>query len=281
MRKIQAKTVTEVVSRLFRQANFELGDDVLDALKRARRDEASPRGREVIDEILKNARVATDETLPLCQDSGMAVVFLELGQEVSVVGGDLYDAIDEGVRRAYNEGYLRKSVVRQPFSARANTGDNTPAVIHTDIVPGDRLKITVMPKGAGAENFTRLAMLLPGSGHEGIIDFVVGTVEEAWSNPCPPVIVGVGIGGTAEKALLLAKRALLRGVGEPSPDAETADLERGILTRVNALGIGPMGYGGTVTALAVHAEVFPTHIASLPVAVNLQCHSARHRQATI
>jgi fumarate hydratase subunit alpha len=281
MRKIQAKTVTEVVSRLFRQANFELGDDVLDALKRARRDEASPRGREVIDEILKNARVATDETLPLCQDSGMAVVFLELGQEVSVVGGDLYDAIDEGVRRAYNEGYLRKSVVRQPFSARANTGDNTPAVIHTDIVPVDRLKITVMPKGAGAENFTRLAMLLPGSGHEGIIDFVVGTVEEAWSNPCPPVIVGVGIGGTAEKALLLAKRALLRGVGEPSPDAETADLERGILTRVNALGIGPMGYGGTVTALAVHAEVFPTHIASLPVAVNLQCHSARHRQATI
>jgi fumarate hydratase subunit alpha len=281
MRKIQAKTVTEVVSRLFQQANFELGDDVLDALEKARRDEVSPRGREVIDEILKNARVATDETLPLCQDSGMAVVFLDLGQEVSVVGGDLYDAVDEGVRQAYNEGYLRKSVVSQPFSARPNTGDNTPAVVHADIVPGDRLRVTVMPKGAGAENFTRLAMLLPAAGREGIVDFVVGTVEEAWSNPCPPVIVGVGIGGTAEKALLLAKRTLLRRVGEPSPDAETADLEREILARVNALGIGPMGYGGSVTALAVHAEVFPAHIASLPVAVNLQCHSARHRQATI
>lgn len=211
----------------------------------------------------------------------MAVVFLELGQEVHIVGGDLYAAVNEGVRRAYDAGYLRKSVVRQPVSARINTGDNTPAIIYTDIVPGDKLKIVAMPKGAGSENMTRLAMLLPAGGRQGIIEFVASTVDEAWSNPCPPIVVGVGIGGTAEKALMLAKRALLRKVGEPSPDAEVADLEREILLKVNSLGIGPMGYGGRITALTVHVECFPTHIASLPVAVNLQCHSARHKEATL
>lgn len=281
MRDIEAGTVTEAVSRLFQQANFELGEDVLAALRQAQHDEESPRGREVIDKILENADIAANERIPLCQDCGVAVVFLELGQGVRIVGGDLYTAVNEGVRRAYDEGYLRKSVVCQPFSARINTGDNTPAIIYTDVVPGDRLKITVMPKGAGAENMTRLVMLLPASGRQGIIEFVVNAVDEAWSNPCPPIIVGVGIGGTAEKALMLAKRALLRKVGEPSPDAEIADLEREILLKVNNLGIGPMGYGGCITALAVHAECFPTHIASLPVAVNLQCHSARHKEATL
>jgi len=281
MRDIEASTITEAVSRLFQEANFYLGEDVSAALKQARQDEESPLGREVIDRILENADIAANERIPLCQDCGVAVVFLELGQEVRIIGGDLYDAVNEGVRRAYDEGYLRKSVARQPFSARVNTGDNTPAVIYTDVVPGDKLKITVMPKGAGAENLTRLAMLLPASGRQGIIEFVVSTVDEAWSNPCPPIIIGVGIGGTAEKALMLAKRALLRKVGEPSPDAEIADLEREILLKVNSLGIGPMGYGGRITALAVHVECFPAHTASLPVAANLQCHSARHKEAVL
>jgi len=278
MREIKAGDVTEAVAKLLIQANYELGEDILNALKKARREEESPAGREVIDTILKNADIARSEKIPLCQDCGTAVVFLEPGQDVHITGGDLYAAVNEGVRQAYDEGYLRKSVVARPFSDRANTGDNTPAVIHTDIVPGDRLKITVLPKGGGAENMARLGMLLPSAGRRGVVEFVVNAVEEAWSKPCPPLIIGVGIGGTAEKAVSMAKHALLRRVGEPSPDAETAELEKEILEKVNKLGIGPMGYGGRVTALAVHAESFPTHITSLPVAVNLQCHSARHRE---
>jgi fumarate hydratase subunit alpha len=266
---------------LFQQANYELGDDVLAVLRQALKDEESPAGREVIARILDNATVAARDSLPLCQDCGVAVVFLELGQEVHITGGNLYDAVNSGVRRAYDEGYLRKSMVQHPFSERKNTGDNTPAIIYTDIVPGDRLKIAVMPKGGGAENMTRLAMLTPAQGRPGVIDFVAEAVDRAGSNPCPPVIVGVGIGGTAEKAMLLAKRALLRRVGEPSPEAESAELEREILQKVNGLGIGPMGYGGRITALAVHVESFPAHIASLPVAVNLQCHSARHQEAVL
>jgi fumarate hydratase subunit alpha len=281
MREIKSSTVTEAVSSLFKQANYELGEDVLAALKKARQEEESPLGREIIDTILQNAGIAAGEQVPLCQDCGAAVVFLELGQDVHVVGGDLYAAVNEGVRRAYDEGYLRKSMVVRPFTARTNTGDNTPAVIHTDITPGDKLKIIVMPKGAGAENMTRLAMLPPASGRGGVIEFVVTAVDMAWSNPCPPVIVGVGIGGTSEKTLLLAKQALLRRVGEPSPDAEIAELEREILRKVNNLGIGPMGYGGRITALAVHVESFPAHIGSLPVAVNLQCHSARHKEVIL
>jgi fumarate hydratase subunit alpha len=209
------------------------------------------------------------------------VVFLELGQEVHIAGGDLYPAINEGVRQGCNEDYLRQSMVHHPFSARINTQDNTPAIIYTDIVPGDKLKISVMPKGGGAENMSRLAMLSPAQGRQGIIDFVVNTVDEAGSNPCPPVIIGVGIGGTAEKTLMLAKKALLRKVGQPHPDGEVAELEKEILQRVNKLGIGPMGYGGRITALAVHAEVSPAHIASLPAAVNLQCWCARHKEAII
>jgi fumarate hydratase subunit alpha len=211
----------------------------------------------------------------------MAVVFLELGQEAHIVGGDLYEAVQEGTRRAYAEGYLRKSVVDRPFSARTNTGDNTPAVIHTTIVPGDKLKIIALSKGFGSENMSRLAMLTPAEGRRGVVDFVVKCVGDAGANPCPPVIVGVGIGGTAEKCMLIAKEALLRRVGDPHPDSEIAELETEILKRVNELGIGAMGYGGRITALAVHVEVFPTHIAALPVAVNLQCHSVRHREAVL
>jgi fumarate hydratase subunit alpha len=278
MREIKAADITKAVADLFQQANYGLGNDVVAALKKARKAEESPAGRRALDAILENARIAAADKIPLCQDCGSAVVFLEIGQNVLVVKGDLDDAVNAGVRRAYTEGYLRKSMVEHPFSGRKNTGDNTPAVIHTDIVPGDKLKISVLPKGGGAENMARLGMLLPSAGKKGVVDFVVKAVEEAWSNPCPPVIVGVGIGGTAEKAMLMAKHALLRRVGEPSPDKETATLEREILKKVNDLGIGPMGYGGRITALAVHAESFPAHITALPVAVNLQCHSARRRE---
>ena len=281
MRDIDCQKISETVSTLFQEACLYLPEDVLAAIKRAREKEESPVARDVLDKILENSEIASAEKIPLCQDTGLAVVLLELGQEVHITGGDLYSAIDEGVRQGYSRGYLRKSTVSQPFSARVNITDNAPAIIHTDIVPGDRLKITVMPKGAGSENMTRLAMLPPAQGRQGVIDFVVNAVDEAGSNPCPPVIVGVGIGGTAEQTLLLAKKALLRTIGMPNPDAETAELEKEILQRVNNLGIGPVGYGGRTTALAVHIEVFPAHIASLPVAVNLQCHSARHKEAVL
>jgi fumarate hydratase subunit alpha len=281
MRTIKIGAVTDAIANLFKEANYILGDDVLIALKKARREEESPAGREALDAIIENARVAADEKIPLCQDCGTAIVFLEIGQDVHIEGGDLYTAVNESVRRAYKASYLRKSMVDRPFSSRENTGDNTPAVIHTDIVPGDKLKIIVLPKGGGAENMAKLGLLLPASGKKGIIEFVVNAVNEAWSNPCPPVIIGVGIGGTAEKAMMLAKHALTRKVGQPSPDKETAALEKEILHKVNELGIGPMGYGGRITALAVHVETFPAHITALPVAVNLQCHSARHREVVL
>lgn len=281
MREISVTDIANTMARLCQEANFDLGADVLDSLKRARDKEESPLGRQVLDQILENDSIATNENIPICQDCGTAVVFLEVGQDAHIIGGDLYTAVEEGVRQGYKEGYLRKSIVGQPFSARVNTKDNTPAVIHLDMVPGNRLKIIVMPKGGGSENMSRLAMLTPAKGRQGVIDFVVNSVAEAGSNPCPPVIVGVGIGGTADKAMILAKKALLRRVGEPNPDPEIAELEREILERVNGLGIGPQGFGGRTTALAVHAEVFPTHIAMLPVAVNLQCHAARHKEAVL
>jgi len=278
MREIEANAITQAVAQLFQQANFELGEDVVAALKQAQQAEEFSLGKEVLSQLLENARIAKQERLPLCQDCGIAVVFLELGQETHITGGDLYTAVGEGVRQGYSQGYLRKSIVSQPFSARINTEDNTPPVIHTEIVPGDRVKIIVMPKGGGAENMSRLAMLKPGDGREGIINFVVRTVDEAGGNPCPPLTVGLGIGGTLEKAMLLAKKALLRPVARLNPDIEIAELEKEILARINALGIGPLGFGGRITALAVHAEVMPAHIASLPVAVNLQCHSVRHKE---
>lgn len=281
MREIEVGHVTETVARLFEHACHYLPEDVLAALKKARREEESPVCRDVYDRLLENAEMAGKEQIPLCQDTGVAVVMLELGQEVHIAGGDLYTAVNEGVRQGYDRGYLRKSMVSRPFSARANTKDNTPAVIYTDVVPGDRLKINVLPKGGGSENMSRLTVLSPSQGRQGIIDFVVNRVEESGSNPCPPVIVGVGIGGTTDKTMMLAKKALLRRVGELNADPEIAELEQDILKRVNGLGIGAMGYGGTITALAVHAEVFPAHIASLPVAVNMQCWCARHEEATL
>lgn len=281
MREIKVSDVTETIARLFEHSCHYLPEDVLAALKKAREEEESPVCRDVYDRMLEDAEIAGKEQIPLCQDTGVAIVFLELGQEVHITGGDLYAAVNEGVRRGYDRGYLRKSVVRQPFSARVNTKDNTPAIIYTDIVPGEKLKIIAKPKGGGSENMTRLTVLTPAKGRQGVIDYVVNRVDESGSNPCPPVIVGVGIGGTAERTMMMAKKALLRKVGQPNPDAEVAELEKEILDRVNKLGIGAMGYGGRITALAVHAEVFPCHIASLPVAVNLQCWCARHEEAIL
>ena len=281
MKDIDAKDITKVVTQLFLNANYYLTDDVLEALNKAKDTEESTVGKEVLTQIIKNADIAAKEQIALCQDCGTAVVFLELGQDVHIIGCDLVTAINEGVRQAYTKGYLRKSIVVQPFSSRVNTKDNTPAIIYTDIVPGDKLKIIVMPKGGGAENMSRLAMLTPSAGRQGIIDNVVKAVEEAGSNPCPPIIVGVGIGGTAEKTMILAKKALLRKIGEHNTDPEVTELEKVLLQKVNALGIGPMGYGGRTTALAVNVEVFPAHIASMPLAINISCHSSRHKEAII
>lgn len=281
MREINAADITEAVARMCQDANFNLGEDVRSALSRARETDKSEVARQVLDQLLKNADIAAAEHIPLCQDTGLAVIFMDLGQDVHVVGGGLYDAIEQGVRKGYEEGYLRKSVVNQPFSARVNTKDNTPAVIHTRIVPGDKLKITVAPKGGGSENMSRVTVLKPSQGRQGVIDYVVQVVAEAGSNPCPPLIVGVGIGGTIEQTALLAKRSLLREVGKSNPDAEVAELEKDLLKRINASGVGPQGFGGSTTALAVHVETFPAHIASMPVAVNIQCHSARHKEAIL
>jgi fumarate hydratase subunit alpha len=281
MREVKSVEISEAVSRMIQEANYKLGDDTLAALKAARKLESSPLGREALDIIIENASIAKQDNIPLCQDCGTAIVFLEIGQDVHITGGNLEDAVNEGVRQGYKEGYLRKSIVAHPFSDRKNTGDNTPAVIHTKIIPGDKIKISVMSKGSGAENKSKVAMLKPGEGSEGIIKTVLKTVEEADGSPCPPLIIGLGIGGTLEKAAVMAKEALLRETGKPSPDPETTKLERDVLERVNALGIGPLGFGGTITALAVHAETMPTHIASLPVAVNIQCHSVRHRETVV
>ena len=281
MREIAAEDITKTVARLCKESNFFLGEDVLSALKKARKEEESPTAINVLDQIIENADIATKEEMPLCQDCGLAIIFIELGQDAHIKGGDLYEAINEGVRKGYSEGYLRKSVVKQPFSARMNTKDNTPAIIHTEIVKGDKLKITVAPKGGGSENMSRFTVFKPAQGRPAVVDFVVKAVEEAGSNPCPPTIIGVGIGGSAEKAMYLAKKSLLRKVGEPSKDKEVAELEKELLQRINATGVGPGGVGGRITSLAVHVETHPAHIASMPVAVNIQCHSARHKEAVL
>jgi fumarate hydratase subunit alpha len=281
VREIHVGRIQETVRDLCIRACCELPPDVLAALEDARRREESPLGRELLGQVLENAAVASRENMPLCQDTGLAVVFVVLGQGVRLVGGDLQGAVDEGVRRGYAEGYLRKSVVRDPIFARGNTGDNTPASVYVEVVPGDDLRIVVLPKGAGSENMGALKMLVPADGPDGIRKFVVETVERAGPNPCPPIIVGVGVGGMMERATLLAKKALLRTVGAPNPDPAVADLERAILSDINSLGIGPQGLGGRVTALAVHIETWPTHIAAMPVAVNLQCWAARHAEAVL
>jgi len=282
MREIETKEITMTVSRLLQEACYQLPDDVIAAWRRAREVEESPDGCQVFDKLLENAELSVKEGIPLVQDTGIGLVFLELGQDAHIVGGDLYNAVNEGVRQGYDEGYLRKSIVYQPFSDRINTGDNTPATIYTDIVSGDRLRIIALPQCNGGEMKSRLTMLFPASGRQGIIDFVVETVDEAGSYACIPWVVGVGIGGsTVEKVAMMAKRSLLRKVGEPNPDAETAELERELLQKINNLGIGPMGYGGRITALAVHAEVSPTHMAGLPVVVNLQCVCIRRKEAIL
>ncbi|HQJ51641.1 MAG TPA: fumarate hydratase [Anaerolineae bacterium] len=278
VREVSCEAVTTAVTDLFIEANYHLPPDVLQAIERARASEESPVGREVLGQILENA---TQGEYPLCQDTGLAVVFVELGQDVHIAGSDLNECIAEGVRRAYRDGYLRKSAVARPYSARVNTGDNTPPIVHYKLVPGDRIKLTVLPKGGGAENMSYLRMMLPAAGRQGIIDWVTEVVDQSGANPCPPVIVGVGIGGTSDQAMLLAKEALLRPVGQPSPVAEDAELEAELLEHINRLGIGPAGLGGRVTALAVHVLSQPCHIASMPVAVNLQCHSARRKEAVI
>jgi len=281
LREIKAKDITETVAQLCQRANFELDEDVLAALKQAQQSELSPLGKEILHQLIENARVAEAKSLPLCQDCGSTVIFLEVGQDTHVVGGELEAAVSQGVSQGYTQGYLRKSMVSQPFSERKNTKDNTPPIVHTEIVPGDHIRIICLPKGAGSENMSRLAMLRPGDGREGIIDFVVRAVDEAGASPCPPLIIGLGIGATSEGAMLLAKKALLRPIGQPNPEPEIAALEKELLSRVNDLGIGPMGVGGITTALAVHAEARPTHIACLPVAINLQCSCSRHKEARL
>jgi fumarate hydratase subunit alpha len=279
MREVQASEITRAVKDLFIDANCNLGEDVLAAFDRGIATDESPVAREVLRELKANARIARDEQSPICQDTGLAVLFVEVGQEVHVVGGDLKTAINEGVKKGYGEGYLRKSACH-PFT-RANTKDNTPAVIHFDIVSGDKVRIVAVPKGGGAENMSRVDMLSPSAGLEGIKDFIVKRIEASGSNPCPPTVVGVGIGGTFERSALLAKKALTRKIGERNADPELAKVEVEVLERINKLGIGPMGYGGNTTSLDVFFEVEPCHIASLPVAVNVQCHATRHKEAVI
>lgn len=282
MREINYNEIVEVVKNLCMDANYNLPEDVLDTIKKARETEESPTGKAILDEIIENNRIAREEKLGICQDTGFAVFFVELGQEVHIVGGDYQEAINEGVRQGYKEGYLRKSIVDDPVLSRVNTKDNTPAIIHTDIVPGDKMKITICPKGGGAENMSEVRMLTAAHGIEGVKDFVIERVKKSGGNPCPPIIVGVGIGGTFEKCAMLAKKALLREpLGAPNPDERFAAVEKELLERINNLGIGPMGLGGRTTALAVHIETHPCHIATMPAAVNINCHAARHKSAVI
>jgi len=264
MREVNVNTITKTVKELCMDANYNLPLDVKEALEDAVSKETSPLGKDILQDILKNAEIARRDQVPICQDTGFTVVFLELGQDVRIVGGELNEAINEGVRRGYTDGYLRKSIVDDPYMVRKNTGDNTPAIIHTTIVPGDKVKIIIAPKGGGSENMSALAMLKPSDGIEGIKKFVLDSVDKAGSNPCPPIIVGVGVGGTIEKTTLIAKKALLRTVGEHNSNPEVAKLEKELLEEINKLGIGPQGFGGKVTALAVNIETFPAHIASMP-----------------
>ena len=279
MRIIETEHITKAVAELCVSANVHLGEDVRSALERAHESESAPLGRSALETMLKNADIAAEQNLPICQDTGMAVVFVRIGAGVHIEG-DISEAINEGVRQGYRAGYCRNSIVADPIR-RKNTGDNTPAVIHYDFIPGEELRITLAPKGFGSENMSAVRMLNPSDGLEGVEDFVIETVSKAGANPCPPVIVGVGVGGTMEKAALLAKEALLRDVAAPSSDPFWAEVEGRLLLQINGLNIGPSGYGGDTTALGVHILTFPTHIAGLPVAVNINCHVARHREVVL
>ena len=280
MREIDISLITDLVAKLCMDANYYLNDDIERAFSRCLALEESPVGKNVIKTMMENAKIAREEQVPICQDTGMAVVFMEIGTDVHIRGGDIEEAIHQGVRIGYEKGYLRKSVVRDPID-RVNTKDNTPAVIHYSMIPGDKIKITVAPKGFGSENMSALKMLTPSAGIEGVKNFVINTVSAAGGNPCPPVIVGVGVGGTMEKCALLSKRALLRPCGSENADRFWRDVEKELLEKINALGIGPAGFGGRTTALSVNIETFPTHIAALPVAVNIGCHVTRHAEGIL
>ncbi len=279
MREIKCSEITAAVSDLVQDTNYYLPKDVMNAIKSGKKQEKSSVGTEIFDQIIENNKIAGEEKMPICQDTGIVVIFLEIGNQV-FIDGDIYQAINDGVKKGYEDGYLRKSVVEGPFN-RVNTGDNTPAIIHTKIVSGDKLKLIVAPKGGGSENMSLVKMLKPSDGIDGVKKLVLKTVEEAGANPCPPIIVGVGVGGTFEKAALLAKEALMRPIDESNTDPEIAELEKNLLEEVNKLGIGPQGLGGTQTALAVKVNTFPCHIASLPVAININCHVARHKEIVL
>ena len=280
MREIDVSILTDTIERLCIDANTHLSEDVKCAIRGCRLREDGQIAQGILDNIIENFEIADREWVPICQDTGMACVFLEIGQDVHLVGGDLTDAVNEGVRRGYAKGYLRKSVVADPVR-RGNTGDNTPAMLYTEIVPGEAVKITLGPKGFGSENMSAIRMFKPSAGIEGIKDFILETVENAGPNPCPPIVVGVGIGGTFDKAALLAKKALMRPLGSAHPDPYYAALEREMLEKINALGIGPQGFGGKTTAIGLNIETLPTHIAGMPCAININCHVTRHKTEVI
>lgn len=280
MREIQCSKITEVIRKLCIEANEHLPEDVKCAIKTARKEEDGEIAKGILDNIIENYEIADHENVPICQDTGMAVVFMEIGQDVHITGGDLTECVNEGVRQGYTDGYLRKSVVKDPIR-RGNTGDNTPAILYTEIVPGEQIKITVGPKGFGSENMSRIMMFKPSAGLEGIKDFIIETVRFAGPNPCPPMVVGVGIGGTFDRCALLAKKALMRPLGSSNKDPFYADLEKELLLKINSLGIGPQGLGGRTTAIGLNIETFPTHIAGMPCAVNINCHVTRHKTEVI
>ncbi|MFW6256546.1 MAG: fumarate hydratase [Bacillota bacterium] len=276
MKKITAEQITEAVAELCQEANFFLNEDLIESLKKGKKEESSALGQDIFQQLIKNQKLAAKKQIPVCQDTGFVVVFAEIGNQV-LIEGNFEEAINQGVKKGYREGYLRNSIVKDPLK-RVNTGDNTPAVVHTELVTGDKLVLKIAAKGGGSENMSRIKMLSPGDGKQGIIDFVVDTVRKADANPCPPIIVGVGLGGTFEKAAILSKKALLRDLGDQHPDPDTAELEKTLLKKINQLGIGPQGLGGEITALGVKIEKYPCHIASLPVAVNINCHASRHKE---
>ncbi|KLU64323.1 L(+)-tartrate dehydratase subunit alpha [Desulfosporosinus acididurans] len=280
MKEIHVDEIISAIRTLCMEANYNLSSDIMTGFQSALKSESSPLGLEVLERLIENADIAHKEQVPMCQDTGMAVLFVEIGQDLHIAGGNLTDALNEGVRQGYEQGFLRKSVVKDPFD-RVNTGDNTPAIIHYDIVPGEALRLIVAPKGFGSENMGGLKMCKPSEGLAGAMDFVVDTVDRAGGNPCPPIIVGVGVGGTMEKSTFLAKKALLREVGIHNQDERLANIEKELLERINRLGIGPQGFGGLTTALAVNLEVYPTHIAGMPVSVNIGCHATRHKEITL
>ena len=281
IRRISAAEITGTVKKLYMDMNYFIGGDILDALKKAENNETSPIGKSVLGQLIENNRIAAEEEIPICQDTGMAVMFIEYGENVVITGGSFEEAVQEGVRQAYTEGYLRKSVVDDTVFDRVNTKDNTPAILYTTIVPGDKIRILAGCKGFGSENMSAIKMLTPSAGIEGVKKFILDAVRYAGPNPCPPIVVGVGIGGTFEKAAMLAKKATLRPIDTDNPDERYAELEKELLGEINKMGFGPAGLGGDNTALGVNVEYFPTHIAGMPVAVNICCHAARHKSAEI